>query len=519
MGGAWTNSRPLWNQQTYHITNVNDDLSIPVAEANSWEVHNTYRTQTSEPQPLPVFGIELTHTVGISNVTVLTGTFSIPPDRGHRSRLRLGLPADRRPRTVLTRTFDSLLTAVQPGEARMVAQGTEVAYTLGSGSNTLHLPPLWVAAPHIVALTPESLSADAGSTASFDVVLTNPAATADVYTLTVSGLPAGWSVSLPASVNIAAGATLTETLLIQIPQDALGDYPLTVAVQNGAGGSDQASGLLQVSDALDIAISPAAQESTEGVAVDYTVTITNNTPSTGNVALAVTGLDDHDVSLASSLPVPANGSATTILSVTPQAGPRAFGFAITGTAENGAADSAQAVLDVVGLRTVDVSIDPASAAGGPGSPAQFTVTVTNSGTLSDTYTLDVTVPGGWSYELSRNGDAVSSVALQPLAFNSAELLLTVTPPVGATPGTFPVSVSAESTELAGVQGSDTAQLQVLTRGVTAAISPQSTNLVTRRQRRVERDRHQPRLGARHLQPVGGRRAGGFGAVDACPASR
>ena len=122
---------------------------------------------------------------------------------------------------------------------------------------------------------------------------------------------------------------------------------------------------MQVSDALDIAITPAAQESTEGVSVQYTVVVTNSTPSSENVALAVAGLNDHDISLASSLAVPANGSANTTLTVTPQAGPRAFGFAVTGTAASGAADSAQAVLDVVGLRTVDVSIDPASAAGGP----------------------------------------------------------------------------------------------------------------------------------------------------------
>ena len=121
----------------------------------------------------------------------------------------------------------------------MVAQGTEVAYTLGSGSNTLRLPPLWVAAPHIIALTPETQTGYGGGTASFDLVLTNPAATPDVYTLQVAGLPASWQVSLPASVNIAAGATLTETLLIQFPQNALGDFPLTVSVENGAGGSDQ----------------------------------------------------------------------------------------------------------------------------------------------------------------------------------------------------------------------------------------------------------------------------------------
>lgn len=45
--GVWGSSRPLWNQHTYHITNVNDDLSIPEQEPNSWDHHNTYRAQAS----------------------------------------------------------------------------------------------------------------------------------------------------------------------------------------------------------------------------------------------------------------------------------------------------------------------------------------------------------------------------------------------------------------------------------------------------------------------------------------
>ncbi|MCO5243793.1 MAG: NEW3 domain-containing protein [Anaerolineae bacterium] len=285
--------------------------------------------------------------------------------------------------TVLNRTFDSLLTAMQPGEARMVAQGTEIAYTLGSGSNTLHLPPLWVAAPHIIAR--QGLASYGGSSASFEVVLTNPAATPDVYSLQVSGLPAGWSVTLPASVNIAAGATVTETMVIQMPQDALGDYPLTVSVENGAGGTDQASGLLQVSGTLDVAVTPPWLESSEGVAVEYTVTITNHTPSGETVTLVVTGLDDHGVTLASSLPVPASGSLFR-RGGDAASGRRPSAFCGDRHCDQQRPTAPQAILDVVGLRTVGVSIDPASAAGGPGSPAQFTVTVTNTGTLSDTYT-------------------------------------------------------------------------------------------------------------------------------------
>jgi RHS repeat-associated protein len=44
--GAWAGTRRIWNQHTYHITNVNDDGTIPAHEANSWETFNSYRQNT-----------------------------------------------------------------------------------------------------------------------------------------------------------------------------------------------------------------------------------------------------------------------------------------------------------------------------------------------------------------------------------------------------------------------------------------------------------------------------------------
>jgi hypothetical protein len=39
----WMPSRPLWNEHTYHITNVNDDESIPTNESPNWTHYNNYR--------------------------------------------------------------------------------------------------------------------------------------------------------------------------------------------------------------------------------------------------------------------------------------------------------------------------------------------------------------------------------------------------------------------------------------------------------------------------------------------
>jgi hypothetical protein len=39
----WVGTRPIWNQHTYHVTNVGIDGSIPVVEPPNWATYNSYR--------------------------------------------------------------------------------------------------------------------------------------------------------------------------------------------------------------------------------------------------------------------------------------------------------------------------------------------------------------------------------------------------------------------------------------------------------------------------------------------
>ncbi len=39
----WVNSRAIWNQHAYHITNIEDDGTVPTEEADSWDAFNSYR--------------------------------------------------------------------------------------------------------------------------------------------------------------------------------------------------------------------------------------------------------------------------------------------------------------------------------------------------------------------------------------------------------------------------------------------------------------------------------------------
>lgn len=46
--GRWVGARRIWNQHAYHITNVEEDGTIPRPEQPSWRVHNAYRQNLRE---------------------------------------------------------------------------------------------------------------------------------------------------------------------------------------------------------------------------------------------------------------------------------------------------------------------------------------------------------------------------------------------------------------------------------------------------------------------------------------
>ncbi len=53
----WVGTRPVWNQHTYHITNIRQDLRLPDAEQPNWRRSNTFRTNAQSfdaPNLVPI---------------------------------------------------------------------------------------------------------------------------------------------------------------------------------------------------------------------------------------------------------------------------------------------------------------------------------------------------------------------------------------------------------------------------------------------------------------------------------
>jgi len=45
----WASTRRVWNQHTYHVTNIEEGGAVPANEANSWETYNNYRQNVPRP--------------------------------------------------------------------------------------------------------------------------------------------------------------------------------------------------------------------------------------------------------------------------------------------------------------------------------------------------------------------------------------------------------------------------------------------------------------------------------------
>jgi uncharacterized membrane protein len=122
---------------------------------------------------------------------------------------------------------------------------------------------------------------------------------------------------------------------------------------------------------------------------------------------------------------------------------------------------------------VGVSITPSSKNGAPGAALTYTVTVTNNGSVADTYTLENSDTGGWSLNLSSS--TLSSIA----AGASGTATLTVTIPSSAVNGASDtVTVTATSQTDNTITSNDTcvanAVENVITgKGVQVSISPTS----------------------------------------------
>jgi uncharacterized membrane protein len=431
----------------------------------------------------PTDSLEVEHTIPNSGVTLDADTVSPPPDSiatdatgthvqwQHLNGSSLDALASLR----------TSLPAMQPGEARQVASGTLISYSTGLTHGQVVLGPLYVTAAHLITLSPPNLTTSPGGQTVYQVTLNNPTQSPLTLQLSTSGLPDGWTAPI-APVTIAAGTQTTVPLTVTAPLDPgaaneLGAHTFAVLAQTDSGGVDQAQATLTVGDPLNVQIDPVLAQIATSSAITYTVGITDTSSTGQTYALTVEGLPANLVSLPPSVSLAAGQGTSVPLVITADLTDGPYAFTVRATPQGAATSAAtSAVLTVLGTRSVASALTPAVGIGGPTVPVSFTLTLTNTGSVTDTYGLSVHLPSGWSARLEANGTTMSSLSLTPYLFNSANLTLLVTPPAGAAPGDYPISVVSQSQSDPTVQSVATAAYRVTAQGVQVAISPYQKTL-------------------------------------------
>lgn len=504
VGGAdepWRPTRKIWNQHTYHVTNVNEDGSVPTDEAESWLVAGLNTFRSNEFSPLDTGGtVTVSHRV--SNLVVDAGSIDPAPTATSADEITWEIPAifAGAPPPL---TFEAALLGAEPGSVVQVSERTlvDALVTLGDGSQvrqTVELPPQLVAVSSIIAIAPDLQSVEAGDTASFDVTLTNPSAADATIDLGFVGLPDA-SVSLAASTLVPAGGSVVVPLDVTPPLDAtpaLAAFAVEASFPGGGREVASAELLIEAPTASPPGLETRAVSLSivgSGIAAGPGTTAAAAVPGSSPVlydrpALRIANLGDttqtYDLALAgpggwsASLDEPrvvvapglVNAVDVPITLVAPLAatpGTLPFSATATDVAEPSSSDAATSSVTVLGPG-LTLSLTPPT--GAPGDV--FDLTVTNTGNATETFDL---VAGG-----AAAADTAGLPSAVTVAAGASQLIPLTVGDVGyVLPGTAALIVEATAQTQPAVFARTQALVTIPeTRGLGIALSPPSLTIDT-----------------------------------------
>ena len=263
-----------------------------------------------------------------------------------------------------------------------------------------------------VSISPENRSGRPGEDLKFIVYVTNTGDFEDNYALGVSD-NAGWEPTLSRdNLTIPKDRTKFAVLSVIIPEDAASGVQnnITVAAtsqtDNRVSAENSCVALATVGRGVDVLISPTTKSGAPGKELNFDVTVTNTGTETDTFSLTTSDTEGWGPTLSiTSIPSLAGGASKTGIQLSvkiPGDAAEGASTTITVTASGtGYEDSANCTARAV-IRGVEVSISPESRTDSPGDNVTFTVSVTNTSEVEDSYDLTLSDDADWGAVLSED---------------------------------------------------------------------------------------------------------------------
>ncbi len=410
---------------------------------------------------------------------VRANSFNIPPDRIIPSAGSDTLVWNRPfafGTTSSALTWQTDIAGLVPGESRDVTTGTDVSFVHAGTPGAFALPATSVLGQNAVAISPASQTVAPGAPATYTVTLTNPTNRFLSFNLSTSGVPTSW-VDLPRNVFVDANSTNTVTLRLTAPAtspNGKSDFVIFASANGSAQGTAQGTLTLAGTPILPdsaahgvvASITPSTTLVGQGTDAIYVVRLTNTGSETETFALSnvlpssVTGT--FESTLVTIPPGRSNFREITLV-LTPAVGtaPGQYPLKVIATSTNSSATNY--ATGEVNIVANGVSVRLNSTSGIPGDT--FQITVTNTGTVADTFDLKTAGPAGVTATLSS-----SQLTLAP---NQSQVVTVTTAAVDfVVPGTFNFTVLARSQSIPTIADSDSAELDIRgTKGLASRFDP------------------------------------------------
>jgi uncharacterized repeat protein (TIGR01451 family) len=353
----WANTRPVWNQQAYFVTHINDDLTVPTSQLANWTVFNDpdHRCSDGANRPLNAFQVQVTDLDSDTGCAVACVA----------------------PALEVRKTSD-------PPTGAIVRPGDPITYTI-SIENTINDP-----IPDVDVTDDLSAVLDDATITSGPTVSPPAAGTAQI-----TGSQLIFNGTIPGDQTV----TITYRATVKGPGQ-LGDADLGNSVIGEFSNCDGSTACTTEHPIAALLLAKAADRSTANVgdAIEYTFTVTN----TGSVPLTGVGVDDPLPGLSTpvcqQVDLAPYESTTCTATKTATAGGQMVNTATaTGDDPDGGpvtSNPATATVEVIARsdlrleKTADPVVDP-------GDAVTWTLTVTNDGPEPSTgSTVTDSLPAG-----------------------------------------------------------------------------------------------------------------------------